>query len=206
MSSVYKPGYLEVIFGCMKSGKSEQFINRFKKLAHSKCKTLIFKPAVNVREPGIATRAHDITLNAFVIDENRPEDIIRYLMENKGTQFQIIGIDEAQFFDIKLVEIVDNLLRNDYHLIISGLLLSFKAEPFGPMPYLVGRAHEITKLTAICEYKDCSRIATLTQRLINNEPANYNSPLVLIEGSGQTERYEPRCIHHYILPRNHPKE
>jgi len=198
MSKVYKSGCLEVIFGPMKSGKSETFIILFKELGHSNIEWITFKPAVNTREKGITSRTFDLKLEAIVIDEDHPEQIFEYL---KVKDYKIIGIDEAQFFDIRLVDIVDTLLENNYHVIVSGLMLNFRGEPFGPMPWLVGRANNITRLTAICDMHGCNRRATRTQRLINGSPAPYDSPLVVIEDQGKNETYEARCAIHHIVPK-----
>ncbi|MFX0015176.1 MAG: thymidine kinase [Promethearchaeota archaeon] len=198
MSTVYKPGYLEVIFGPMKSGKSKVLITLFKELEYSNHKLVIFKPAVNIRERGIASRAFNLKLEAIAIDENHPELILEHLKEK---WYKIIGIDEAQFFAINLVDIVDTLLKDGYHVIASGLMLNFRGEPFGPMPWLVGRANEVTRLTAICDVPGCDQRATRTQRLINGEPAPYESPVVVIEGQWDTETYEVRCVSHHIVPR-----
>jgi thymidine kinase len=198
MSNIYKPGFLEVLFGPMKSGKSEQIIRIFKELEFTDIEYVVFKPAVNIREKGIASRTFNITLDAISIDEKNPKQIYSYLEESN---YKIIGIDEAQFFDLSLVEIVDDLLKKSYHIIVTGLMLSFRGEPFGPMPWLVGRANKITHLTAICEVQGCNQIATRTQRLIDGKPAPYNSPLVLIEESGKSETYEARCFLHHEVPK-----
>ncbi|MFX0207995.1 MAG: thymidine kinase [Candidatus Hodarchaeota archaeon] len=198
MPSIYIPGYLEVIFGPMKSGKSERLINFFNTLKYSEIKGIVFKPAVNTREENIATRAYDIDLEAIAIDEKNPNTILHYLEDE---DFKFIGIDEAHMFDINLVEVIDSLLLKDYHIIVCGLILSFRGEPFGPMPWLIGRAHKITRLTAICEYPGCNRQATRSQRLINGDPAPYNSPLLLIENSSSNEKYEARCCFHHIVPK-----
>ncbi len=198
MSSVYRPGHLEVIFGPMKSGKSRQFIIIFNELDHSSYEWVTFKPSINIREEGIASRAFNFKLKAIVIDEEHPELIFEFLKEKK---YQVVGIDEAQFFHDHLVETVDSLLRKNYHVIVSGLMLSFRGEPFGPMPWLVGRSDEVTRLTAICDVPQCNRCATRTQRLINGDPAPYNSPLVVIEDQGKIETYEARCVIHHIVPK-----
>ncbi|MFX0049960.1 MAG: thymidine kinase [Candidatus Hodarchaeota archaeon] len=202
MSKVYKPSYLEVIIGPMKSGKTEEFIRIFKELEHSDYECVAFKPAVNIREEGIASRTFNINLKAIVIDENKPELIFNHL---NAKPYKIIGIDEAQFFNKSLVDIIDTLLKERYHVIVSGLLLSFRGEPFGPMPWIVGRANEITRLTAICDVPGCNRRATRTQRLINGEPALYSSPLVSIEGQTKVETYEARCVLHHAVPINKTK-
>jgi thymidine kinase len=200
LAGIYKPGFLEAIFGPMKSGKSQYLIRLFTELTFSNVEGIVFKPAVNTREIGIVSRGDNKQLKAIVIDEKCPENI---LDELKKVDNKFIGIDEAQFFSDNLVWVVEELLRQDYHIVICGLLLSFRGEPFGPMPYLVGRANKIIRLTAVCEYPECNNWAVLTQRLIEGEPAQYDSPLVLIENSGQQEKYEPRCIHHHLVPGKH---
>ena len=197
MPGIYKPGFLEAIFGPMKSGKSEYLIRLFTELTYSNIEGIVFKPAVNTRELGIASRGNDKQLKAIVIDENHPENILEEL---KKVDNKFIGIDEAQFFSNRLVSVVEELQQQDYHIVVCGLLLSFRGEPFGPMPYLVGRANNIIRLTAVCEYPNCNNWAVLTQRLIEGKPALYNSPLVLIENSGQKEKYEPRCVNHHLVP------
>ena len=198
MPTVYKCGYLKVIFGPMKSGKSYEIIRIFKELEFSDCKWIVFKPAVNIREKGIASRTFDLSLNAIVIDENDPALIFNYINEK---EHKIIGIDEAQFFNTSLVYVVDDFLKKGFHIIISGLMLDFRGEPFGPMPWLVGRANEIMRLTAICDVRGCNRRATRTQRLIEGEPAPFSSPLVVIEGQTKNETYETRCVFHHIVPK-----
>lgn len=197
MTMVYNPGCLEVIFGPMKSGKSAIFIRRFKELEYSNFRCVIFKPAVNIREAGIASRAFNIKLEAIVIDESHPKSILKHLKDKK---YKFIGIDEAHFFDVSLVDIIDKLLKEEYHVIVSGLLLNFRGEPFGPMPWLAGRADKVMNLTAICDVDGCNRQATRSQRLINGKPAPYNSPTVLIEDQSAIETYEARCAIHYIVP------
>ena len=186
----------------MKSGKSQYLIQSFDELSYSDVKAVLFKPAVNTREKGIASRASDKELFTIVIDENKPEEIISYL---ETSDCKIIGIDEAQFFTSELIEVIIDLLKENYQVIVSGLLLSFRGEPFGPMPSLIGRANRVIRLTAVCEYPNCNQWAVLTQRLINGKPASYDSPLVLIENSGQNEKYEPRCLNHHLVPRETPE-
>ncbi len=181
----------------MKSGKSEYLIRMFNELRYSDIKGIVFKPAVNTRERGIASRGSDMQLDAIIVDENNPAEILSYL---ESLDCKFVGVDEAQFFADDLVEVIEELLQKDYHVIVCGLLLSFRGEPFGPMPSLVGRAHHVTRLTAICEFPNCNRWAVLTQRLLDGKPSPYNSPLVLIENSGQSETYEPRCVNHHQVP------
>lgn len=147
LPEIYKPGNLQAIFGPMKSGKSEYLIRIFNELFYSDIKGVVFKPAVNTREQGIASRASEKQLEAIIVDENNPYEIITHL---KKLECKFVGIDEAQFFTNDLIDVVQTLIKEDYHVIVCGLLLSFRGEPFGPMPSLVGRANHVTRLMAVC--------------------------------------------------------
>ena len=118
-----------------------------------------------------------------------------------------VAIDEAQFFDEQIVDVVRYLTDNDVEVVFSALPLDFKGEPFGPAPILFAMADEIVNLTAICKHHDngkiCGREATRTQRIVNGEPAHYTEPVILI---GAEESYEARCIDHHEVPgRPEPK-
>jgi thymidine kinase len=180
----------------MKSGKSEHLIMFFKELTFSEIEGVAFKPEVDTRSQKIVSRAFDLNLDAIIINELHPELIYKHI---RDTNYKIIGIDETHFFDNRLVDVVDNLLKQEYHVIVSGLMLSFRGEPFGPMPWLVGRANKTVRLTAICDYPECDQRATRTQRLINGEPAKYDTPLVLIEGTTVGETHEARCVLHHTI-------
>lgn len=195
MPQVYKPGFLQVIYGPMKSGKTESFVRIFDEVRYSSHKWKVFQPSVNTREAEVRSRISNISLPTTIIDENKPETILEHITEED----QLVGLDEAQFFDVSLYKVVDKLLSMNKHVVVSGLLLDFRAQPFGPMPWIVGRANHSIRLTAICEVDGCDRKATRTQRLINGKPASFNSPIVLIEGTGN-EKYEPRCVYHHKVP------
>jgi thymidine kinase len=108
---------------------------------------------------------------------------------------QVIAIDEGQFFDADLVPLVLDLAGEGKRVIIAGLDLDFRGEPFGPMPQLLAHAEFVDKLTAIC---NCGRVATRTQRLIGGHPAHYDDPVILV---GAAESYEPRCRSCHTVPR-----
>lgn len=199
MAFIYKPGYLHTIIGPMKSGKTEKFIEIFANLKFSDIKGIVFNPAINTRDPVIRSRISNRWLETIRIDELHPENVFRHVSDSQNV---MVGFDETQFFAMSIITVIDKLLEQDFHIVASGLLLDFRGEPFGPMPTLVGQAHEITKLSAICEYPGCNRHATQTQRLINGKPADYNSPTVLIEGGGYNEEYQARCLRHHYVPRS----
>ena len=113
----------------------------------------------------------------------------------KEEDIDVIAIDEVQFFDEDVVAICDYLADQGKRVMVAGLDKDFRGEPFGVMPELLTRAEFVTKLTAVCA--KCGAPATRTQRLINNEPASFHDPIVLV---GATEHYEPRCRHcHKVL-------
>jgi thymidine kinase len=107
----------------------------------------------------------------------------------------VVGIDEAQFFDMEIAEVVARLADDGKRVICAGLDLDFRGEPFGPMPRLLAIAERVDKLTAICVVS--GEPATRTQRIINGKPASYNDPIILV---GATESYEARSRRHHIVP------
>jgi len=184
-----KVGKIEVITGCMFSGKSEELIRRLRRCKIAKLKTLVFKPLVDTRSEAeiishsgqkfIAIPVHNSSIILF--------DII-------DSTIDIVGIDEAQFFDENLEEVVKKIAYDGKKVIIAGLDMDFRGEPFGPMPNLMAIADEVLKLHAICAV--CGDDATMTQRLINGKPASWHDPIILI---GAEEKYEARCRLHHVL-------
>jgi len=185
-----KEGRLEVITGCMFSGKSEELIRRVKRAMIAKMKVIIFKPVIDTRYSVVEVVSHSgMRIKARPIVSS--QDILNYVHKNT----QVVALDESQFFDMGIIEIVKFLVKNGKRVIIAGLDTDFRGEPFGPMPYLMALADEVIKLHAICNV--CGGEATMTQRLINGKPANYNDPVILVGGF---EKYEARCKKHHIVP------
>jgi thymidine kinase len=112
---------------------------------------------------------------------------------------QVVAVDEVQFFGKEIIQICEDLADKGVRVIVAGLDMDFRGEPFGPMPQLLARAEFVTKLTAACTVCGCA--ATRTQRIINGHPADYNDPVILV---GAKESYEARCRKHHIVP-NKPK-
>jgi len=108
-----------------------------------------------------------------------------------------VAIDEAQFFDENIINVVDELAERGLRVIVAGLDLNFKGEPFGCMPVLMARAERVDKLQAICMV--CGEPASRTQRLVNGKPARYDDPVIIV---GAAELYEARCRTHHEVPRN----
>ena len=149
-------GLIEVICGSMFSGKTEELIRRINIAKLAKFKTIVFKPSIDSRNKGNYITSHDNNkLKATsVIDENE--------ILNKAKKYHIIGIDEAQFFSVSLVDICNNLANSGKRIIVAGLDMDFNVKPFGPMPNLMATAEFVSKLHAICAKS--GKMANYTRR------------------------------------------
>ncbi|TXL66617.1 thymidine kinase [Cerasibacillus terrae] len=184
-------GWVEVICGSMFSGKSEELIRRIRRANYGKLTVKVFKPAIDDRYSQESIVSHNgASFIAYPIQKSA--DIFSKL--NK--QVDVVGIDEVQFFDEQIVQVVDSLANQGIRVIVAGLDTDFRGEPFGPMPKLMSLAESVTKLNAICPV--CGSPASRTQRLINGKPASFDDPIILV---GASESYEPRCRHHHEVPR-----
>ncbi|NBC95563.1 MAG: thymidine kinase [Deinococcus-Thermus bacterium] len=187
----YGGGWLEVIVGPMFSGKSEELIRRVTRALIARQAVQVFKPAIDDRYDAIQVASHaGRTLEAEPVDGTA--DLRRRLRDGG----EVVAVDEAQFFDDDLPELVQDLADEGLRVIVAGLDLDFRGEPFGPLPVLLARAEHVEKLTAICR---CGRAATRTQRLIGGHPAHYGDPVILV---GAKEQYEPRCRSCHRVPRH----
>jgi thymidine kinase len=185
-----KIGKIEVITGCMFSGKSEELIRRLKRARIAKLQVQVFKPSIDTRFSNIEVVSH----TGEKIQAEAVSSSIEILNKLSST-INVVGIDEAQFYDMEIVKVVCEISRKGIRVILAGLDMDFRGEPFGPMGNLMAIADEVTKLHAICMV--CGEEATMTQRLIDGKPAKYTDPVVLI---GASERYEARCkLHHYVV-------
>src|SRR5690606_8501261 len=115
-------------------------------------------------------------------------------------QTTVVAIDEVQFFDEGIIDVIQTLAERDIRVIAAGLDLDFRGEPFGTLPQLLSMAEEVTKLRAICVV--CGEPASRTQRRVNGQPAHYNDPVIMV---GAEESYEARCRKHHIVPREERK-
>ena len=183
-------GWLEVIAGPMFSGKSEEMIRRVTRALIARQHVQVFKPAIDDRYDDVAVASHaGRKLEAIAIAD---VDDLRSRVERGA---QVVAIDEGQFLGHDLVELASDLAEDGKRVLIAGLDLDFRGEPFGPMPELLARAEVVEKLTAICR---CGRFATRTQRLIQGNPAHFDDPVILV---GASESYEPRCRECHVVPR-----
>ncbi len=181
----YRPGWVEVISGCMFAGKTEELIRRIKVLEFAKKNIKVFKPRIDNRYSDTFVVSHaGSKVNSIVID--RAAEILDHV----DSSVDVVAIDEVQFLDEDICEVCDILAKEGKRVMVAGLDMDFRGEPFGMMPKLITEAEFVTKLTAVCN--KCGAPATRTQRLVNGKSASYNDPLVLI---GASEAYEARCRH-----------
>lgn len=169
-------GRIEVICGSMFSGKTEELIRRMKRAKFAKQRVEIFKPAIDVRysEEEVVSHDHNSILSTPI---DSSESILLL-----ASDIDVVGIDEAQFFDQGLVEVCNTLAKNGMRVIIAGLDMDYKGVPFGPIPALCAIADDVTKVHAICV--KCGALAYLSHRLVANEHR------VLL---GEQGEYEPLC-------------
>ncbi|MEG6567106.1 thymidine kinase [Thermoanaerobacterium saccharolyticum] len=184
-------GYIEVVTGPMFSGKSEELIRRIKRAKIAKQKVQVFKPAIDDRYSIDKVVSHNGD-NMHAIAIVKASDILAYAEEDTD----VFAIDEVQFFDSEIVDIVKEIADSGKRVICAGLDMDFRGEPFGPTPELMAIAEFVDKLTAIC--MKCGNPATRTQRLINGKPANYDDPIIMV---GAKESYEARCRKCHEVPR-----
>jgi thymidine kinase len=184
-------GRIEVVAGCMFSGKSEELIRRLKRSQIARQKVIALKSSLDDRYGLDTIASHSgIRLESALVSSS--SDVLR-IAEDK--QIEVVGIDEVQWFDAGIVDVAEYLAGKGVRVILAGLDQDFRGEPFGPMPELLALAEEVTKLTAVCMV--CGRPATRTQRIVNGRPAQYDDPVVMV---GAAESYEARCREHHVVP------
>ncbi len=185
MQSGWRPqnGHIEVVCGSMFSGKTEELIRRLRRAQIAKQKVVVFKPKIDNRfhKEKIVSHSNQ-EIHSIVIKD--AEEILQH-----AVFAQVIGIDEAQFFDNNLIEIVQNLADCGKRVIIAGLDMDYKAVPFEPMPQLLAIAEDITKMHAIC--MRCGAPANYTYRMTSSKER-------VVVGAGEV--YEARCRHCYESP------
>lgn len=173
-------GSIEVICGSMFSGKTEELLRRLKRAQIARLNIEIFKPKTDTRYDETAVVSHD--LNS--IESIAVESSTAILLLKADTQ--VVGIDEAQFFDDDLPEVCNKLAQKGIRVIVAGLDMDFQGKPFGPVPALMAIAELVTKVNAVCV--QCGSPAVYSYRTV----ANANTVLL-----GEKDSYEPRCRHCY---------
>lgn len=181
----------------MFAGKTKELINIVKRAELAGLNVKVFKPAIDTRWGTDHIRSHSGD-DHDATPINSPIDLLDYL----DSDTVLVAIDEIQFFDDSIIDVVKFLLEQDIKVVFAGLSLDFRGEPFGSMPELLALCDELERPTAVCLYinksgQKCGQAATRTQRLINGEPANYTDPIVMI---GADEAYDARCVNHHFVP------
>lgn len=172
----HRPGRIEVICGSMFSGKTEELIRRLRRAKFARQKVEIFKPAIDVRYSEEDVVSHDQNhIPSTPLDSSASILLL-------SSDIDVVGIDEAQFFDAGLPEVCNELANRGIRVIIAGLDMDFRGVPFGPMPALCAIADDVTKVHAICV--KCGNLAYVSHRLVDNDRR------VLL---GETQEYEPLC-------------
>lgn len=169
-------GWIEVVCGSMFSGKTEELIRRLKRARIANQRVEIFKPALDKRYDETNVVSHDA--NAILSTPVEHSQTILLMAQ----EVDVVGIDEAQFFDPEIVSVCETLALRGVRVIVAGLDMDYQGKPFGPMPNLLAVADFITKLHAIC--MKCGNIANISYR----KTANTGQVLL-----GEKETYEPRC-------------
>ncbi|MCD6478790.1 MAG: thymidine kinase [Candidatus Diapherotrites archaeon] len=198
---------IEMITGPMFSGKSEELIRRVRRAMIAGQKVQVFTPALDFRGGQNCIYSHD-DRRIEAIPINKSTELLKHLEADT----EIIGIDEIQFLDDGIIDIVLELADRGKRVILAGLNLDFRGEPFPfrnskrTVAELIALSDSVDKLHAICTYKIkgpdgtehiCGKNAYFTQRLIDGKPAPYNSPIIVV---GSEELYEARCREHHIVP------
>lgn len=171
-----KKGSIEVICGSMFSGKTEELIRRLKRAQFAKQKVEIFKPEVDTRYHESEVVSHD---NNSIQSTPVPSSATIQLL---ASDVEVVGIDEAQFFDDGLVDVCNQLADTGVRVIVAGLDMDYSGKPFGPVPHLLATAEHVTKVHAIC--MKCGSIANHSHRKTKEES------LVVL---GEESNYEPLC-------------
>lgn len=172
----HRPGRIEVVCGSMFSGKTEELIRRMRRAKFAKQRVEIFKPAIDVRYSDDDVVSHDHN----VIPSTPVDTSASILLMSSETD--VVGIDEAQFFDEGLVAVCNELANRGVRVIVAGLDMDYKGKPFGPMPALCAIADDVTKVHAICVR--CGSLAYVSHRLVANDKR------VML---GEQAEYEPLC-------------
>ena len=169
-------GRIEVICGSMFSGKTEELIRRLKRAKFAKQRVEIFKPAIDTRYSDVDVVSHEgHAIASTPIDSSA--SILLF-----SSEMDVVGIDEAQFFDVGLVDVCNELANNGVRVIVAGLDMDFRGVPFGPMPALCAIADEVSKVHAICV--KCGQLANYSHRMVKNDKQ------VML---GEMTEYEPLC-------------
>lgn len=171
-----RKGWIEVICGSMFSGKTEELIRRLKRAKYAKQKVEIFKPEIDTRYDVERVVSHDENyINSTPVQSSSQILLL-------ASDVEVVGIDEAQFFDMGIVNVCNDLADRGVRVIAAGLDMDYQGKPFGPIPALLAAAEYVSKVHAICVH--CGNLANYSHRVVENDK------LVLL---GEKDSYEPLC-------------
>jgi thymidine kinase len=187
----YTSGWVHVICGCMFCGKTDEMLRLLRRFSIAGRRVVLVKPRLDTRTDALTVVSRSGAQHQAVSVASSTE------IEGVVGAADIVAVEEGQFFDEGLPEVVERLADAGKQVLVTGLDRDFRGIPFGPMPRLMALADQVTKLTAICVV--CGEPATRTQRLIDGAPAPADSPLIVIGGIGD-ETYEARCRLHHEVP------
>lgn len=182
-------GSITVVCGSMYAGKSEELIRRARRALYAKKRVQVFKPSIDRRYDEEMVVSHVGAKHEAV-----PVAGVVELGQAVSPDVDVVCIEEAQFFDQSLVDLVVALADRGVEVVLAGLDQDFRRQPFGPMPTLLAVADEVVKLRAIC--LKCGQTASHTYRTIDGRPAHVDDPVILV---GAKEHYEARCRNCYEL-------
>ncbi|HAR41959.1 MAG TPA: thymidine kinase [Bdellovibrionales bacterium] len=174
-------GFVEVVCGSMFSGKTEELLRRIKRAQIARQKVQVFKPVIDNRYSVDHVQSHDANRVA-----SRPVEKARDILKFVDDNTRVVGIDEAQFFDDTVVDVAQKLAYRGIRVIVAGLDMDFRGQPFGPMPKLLAIAEEVTKLSAVCVI--CGNPASRSQKIAGATGTDASRIVV-----GAREMYEARC-------------
>ncbi len=184
-------GWVELVCGSMFSGKTEELIRRVRRAQIARQQVQVYKPSLDDRYNIERVTSHNgINLGATSVES--AGEILSLIQPST----RVVAIDEAQFFGEEIADVCNRLAERGMRVIVAGLDMDFRGEPFGPMPLLMAQAEKVDKLRAICVV--CGREASRTQRLIDGQPAAYGDPVILV---GAREVYQARCRRCHQVPR-----
>ena len=187
---------LEVITGCMFSGKTDELIRRLERVRISGRSILLFKPSIDDRYADAAIVTHygrEFAAHQLTPGEETLDQLIDIVGSEALAEANVIAFDEGNFFTERLTDLCQDLVSSGKRVIVAGLDLTFAEEPFGPMGPLMSLADRVDKLQAVCV--KCGGVATRSQRLIDGKPAPIDGPKIQVGGVGS---YEARCRNCYV--------
>lgn len=187
---IHHSGRIEVICGSMFCGKTEELIRRVRRAIIARQTVQVFNSEIDTRYGVERITSHNGE-NIAAQSVKDSSEILKLIQP----QTTVVAIDEVQWFDSGIVGVAETLANQNLRVILAGLDLDFRAEPFGSMPHLMSIAEEVTKLRAICVI--CGEHACRSQRLVNGQPASYNDQVIMV---GAQETYEARCRQHHTVP------